>query len=108
MGGRGASSSQATARTMGRVSRASDARIPSEGMRSESMDIVRKQRANGDRAAKRPIEISVYPGHTELTDGRHRLAVARELGDKRIRALIRYYDHKGHVTRTATKSIRVD
>lgn len=70
-------------------------RIDEDGMREESFDMVRKDRANG---RMRPIEVSIYPGESPvLIDGRHRLEIAREMGDPFIEALIRYYDSEGSV-----------
>ena len=66
------------------------------GIRPESIEIVRRQRAIG--APMRPIEIDVYPDvGAVVVDGRHRLVVASELGDENIDAVIRVYGLNGDV-----------
>lgn len=78
-------------------------RVDVSGMRPESLEIVRAERA----AAKvmRPVEVSIYPGETPvIVDGRHRLQVATERGDKTISTLTRTYDHSGNVVSVRTSN----
>jgi hypothetical protein len=77
-------------------------RIDADGMRPESFERVRAQRAAGEKM--RPIEISFYPGEQPVvTDGRHRIAVARELGDDTILATRRIYDAEGSTVSKVTE-----
>jgi hypothetical protein len=74
----------------------SDLKINPSGMRNDSINLVRKQRQSNVKM--KPIEIDIYPGEKPfLSDGRHRLSVAKELGDKTINAIIRYYDEEANV-----------
>ena len=74
----------------------SEISIDPSGMRNESLDIVRKQRKSN--ILMRPVEIEVYPNYKPfLADGRHRLAIARELNEKFLNAIVRYYDEEGNV-----------
>jgi hypothetical protein len=78
------------------VTRVSELRIDRRGMRPESLALVRKQRDRGERM--RPIVVECYPGEQPfLADGRHRLQVATELGDKTIEAVVRVYDARAEV-----------
>lgn len=80
--------------------------VHAEGMRPESLDIVREQRAAGEEM--RPIEISQYGDEgPELIDGRHRLAVARELGDEDIAAKIRIHTSEGDLVRMTTRRVKI-
>lgn len=75
----------------------SDLNIDYSGMRPESLNIVRKQRSNNIKM--RPIEIEIYPNSKPfLADGRHRLTIAKELGESQINAIVRVYDEDGNVT----------
>jgi hypothetical protein len=78
------------------ISHASELKIDPSGMRDESIELVRKQRESDIKM--RPIEIEIYPNENPfLADGRHRLSVAKERGDKKIDAIVRYYDEEGNV-----------
>lgn len=80
--------------------------IDAEGMRPESLDTVREQRAAGEEM--RPIEISQYGDEgPKLIDGRHRLAVARELGDEDIAAKIRIHTSEGDLVRMTTRRVKI-
>ncbi len=81
------------------ISHMSELTIDPSGMRDESIEMVRKQRESSMKM--RPIEIEVYPDTKPfLADGRHRLSVAKERGDKTIDAIIRYYDNEANVVST--------
>jgi len=81
------------------VSHLSELTIDPSGMRDESLELVRKQRKSNVKM--RPIEIEIYPGHKPfLADGRHRLSIAKERGDKTIDAIVRYYDEEANVIKT--------
>jgi hypothetical protein len=89
------------------ITRTSQLNINHSGMRNESMKIVRKQRQNGEKM--RPIVVTVFPdGLIALNDGRHRLAVARERGDKSITAHIIYYDDELNVIHEETRDLLID
>jgi len=95
MGGRGSSAST----PQSRVTSIREVTIDYSGMRPESLDIVRGERASGK--AMRPIVVEVWPGKAPiLTDGRHRLTVARERGDTQISAIVREYSRSGKVVST--------
>lgn len=79
-----------------KIDHVSQLQIDHSGMRPESLNIVKKQRSNNVKM--RPIEIEIYPNSKPfLADGRHRLQIAKELNDKSISAIIRYYDEDGNV-----------
>jgi ParB-like chromosome segregation protein Spo0J len=74
-------------------------------MRPESFEAVRRQRDSG---AVAPIEVAVYAKEgAVLTDGRHRLAVAKQEGDTEIDAIVRHYGPRGGLLRTQRKKLRV-
>lgn len=79
-----------------------------EGMRPESFAYVRAAAARGQTLA--PIEISIFPDlkRPVLQDGRHRLSVARERGDKSITATIRTYGPRGGLRGTVTKRLKIN
>ena len=80
--------------------------VDRSGMRPGSLDLVRKQRLAGVRS--RPIEVDVYPDvGFILADGRHRLAVAQELGDREIEAVVRVYDSEGNVVAKIQKTLSI-
>lgn len=65
-------------------------------MRDESFDLVRSQRKSKQKM--RPVEIDIYPDQKPfLSDGRHRVAIAKELGDESLNAIVREYDDDAHV-----------
>lgn len=72
-------------------------------LRPESLDYLRK---GGAARAKAPISFEVYPDTgLRLTDGRHRITVAREQRVGTLPAEIREYDRAGKLKRK--KSIRL-
>lgn len=76
--------------------------VLTSGMRPESTARVRQEK----RPA--PIRIVVYQGEQpHLADGRHRVAVARERGDKSIDAVVEYRGRRGGVRRTERKRIKL-
>ncbi len=80
--------------------------VDHSGMRPESLALVRGQRSS--KIIMRPIVVSVYPGERPiLTDGRHRLQVARERGDATIQALIRTYDREGNTVSRVERTIKI-
>jgi hypothetical protein len=80
--------------------------VSDSGMRPSSMDVVRIQRAGNETA--RPIEVDIYPDvGAILADGRHRLAVARELGDDSIEAIVRVYDDEANVIVKVRKMLEI-
>lgn len=86
---------------------ASELKIEPSGMRPESFDIVYKQRAA--KQTMRPVEIEVYPNEQPyLADGRHRLGVAKKLGDDSLNAIVRYYDNDGNVINTGSTKLIID
>jgi len=91
---------------MKKVETMSQVAVDYNGMRPESLDIVRAQRASN--AKMRPIEVDVYPDvGPMLADGRHRLAIARELGDETIDAVVRVYNEDGNVLSKRAVTLRV-
>lgn len=90
-----------------RVTRISQVRVNPSGMRPESFARVRAERAGG--GPMRPIQISVIRGQgAVVVDGRHRIAVARERGDKTVDAIIRYVGPRGGVRKTERRRIKID
>jgi hypothetical protein len=90
-----------------RVTRISQVRINRSGMRLASAAFVREAREAGRKLA--PIAITVEKGHAPyLSDGRHRLQIARERGDKSIEATLRYVGPRGAVRKTEKRRIRID
>jgi hypothetical protein len=91
---------------MAAVTNTAQLEIAPSGMRPESLEQVRAQRDAGQ--TMRPIEVSVYPGERPfLQDGRHRLQVAQERGDKTIEARIRYYGARGGLRQTVSRRVKV-
>lgn len=91
------------------ITRTSQLQVNYSGMRPESLDLVRRQRALGLPQASRPIEVNVWPDSgIFLSDGRHRLTAAKELGDSQINALIRYYDDEGYVVDEMLQTLVID
>ncbi len=81
--------------------------VAKDGMRADSFARVRSERASGQRM--RPIEVARYhDGRTVLTDGRHRLAVAREAGDRSISAVVRTYGPRGGLVGKKTERLTID
>jgi hypothetical protein len=90
-----------------RVTRISQVRILHSGMRLSSAAFVRETREAG--AKLKPITITVEKGlQPHLSDGRHRVQIARERGDKTIEAVVRYVGPRGAVRKTETRRIRID
>lgn len=90
-----------------RVTRISQVRVNYSGMRPESFARVRAERAAG--SPMRPIRITVFRGEGAFVgDGRHRLEVARERGDKTVDAIIDYVGPRGGVRKTERRKIRID
>lgn len=86
------------------ITHVSQVRVDDDGMRPESFELVRKQRASNIKM--RPIEVDVYPETGPiLGDGRHRLAIAKELGDASIEAIIRVYDDDANVLFKTRKAL---
>jgi hypothetical protein len=74
------------------------------GMREESLAKVREEFASG--APIRPVNVTVYPdGKVALADGRHRLAVAGELGLDELPAKITRMANDGSVVSEATGTV---
>lgn len=89
------------------ITRTSQISVDYGGMRDESMKLVRKQRHNNEKM--RPIVVTVFPdGLVALNDGRHRLTVARERGDRYIDAQIIYYDEELNVIHEEFKPLLID
>lgn len=84
-----------------------DIEINYSGMRPESLELVKKHRLSGIQM--RPIEIEVYPELDKpiLSDGRHRLQIAKENNDSSINAIIRYYDNDGNVVNKEFKVLKL-
>lgn len=60
--------------------------VPRQGLRDESFEYLRADRAT---SAALPITIVVYPdGHRAIGDGRHRILIARERGEKSVHGRI--------------------
>lgn len=80
------------------------------GMRPESLEKVRAEYASGQ--PMRPVDVTIAPGeHGQdviLQDGRHRLAVARELGLKDIPARISVMDAEGNIVRETTGAVPLE
>lgn len=74
------------------------------GMRPESIERVRAEHASGQ--PMRPVDVTRYPdGQIALNDGRHRLAVARELGLTEIPTHVSVMDAEGNIIRETTGSL---
>jgi len=81
--------------------------IEPNGMRDESLNLVKKQRES--QATMRPVAIEIYPDHPPfLADGRHRLAIARKLKDKSLKAVVRYYDNDANVINSFETKLIID
>ena len=66
------------------------------GMRKESFDFLRKHPSEANRLGLPRIEI--YPDEgPAIGDGRHRMAIAYENGERSIEANVVHYDADGHV-----------
>lgn len=78
-------------------------KIDNSGMRDTSLDFLRKH------PTTKPIRVEVYPdGVPFLADGRHRLQVAIERGDRSILAEIITYDDAANVIDEKTKHLIID
>src|SRR5271154_2153971 len=89
------------------ITRTSQLIIDPMGMREESMDLVRKQRHASEKM--RPIVVTVYvDGTPVLNDGRHRLAIAKELRDTSIAAKIIYYDKDLNIVKQELRDLIID
>lgn len=91
------------------ITHTSQLQISRSGMRPESLELVRRQRELGLPQALRPIEINVWPDSgIHLSDGRHRLTIAKELGDPTIEAIVRYYDDEANVIDEVYQTLLID
>jgi hypothetical protein len=73
-------------------------------MRSESLDHLRAHPEDANRLG--PPRIDVWPDSGPVVgDGRHRMAIAAERGDKTIKADIVHYDTEGNVIKQGTEDV---
>lgn len=69
---------------------------PKDGMRPESFARVREEYASGQ--PMRPVEVTIFPdGDIVFQDGRHRMAVAKELGIAEIPTRVSRMDETGDI-----------
>lgn len=65
-------------------------------------------RAGGSASSALPVTVSLYPGQTpRVTDGRHRISVARERGSRSIQATVIEYGPRGGVRSRYTGPVKI-
>lgn len=79
--------------------------VPTQGLREESFQYLR---AGREPVASMPVTIMVYPNGTRvITDGRHRITIAREEGKAFVRGRIIGLGPRGGVRWTYTGKVLV-
>jgi hypothetical protein len=79
--------------------------VPQEGLRKESFEYLR---AGGKAIPALPVTLAVYPGDKlAIVDGRHRITIARELGEPYVRGRMVAYGPRLGVLWSYTGKIRV-
>lgn len=65
-------------------------------------------RGGGTTSSALPVTVTVYPnGRAAVTDGRHRITVARERGDRTINAVVQGMGKRGGIRWTRRGSIKI-